>query len=64
MSNQLVAKAAYNTQLTQNKERKFHAQIWIQNRDPTKETDADLHIKPVGYRDRCSQYGILSLHLC
>jgi len=29
-----------------------------------KETDADLHIKPVSYRDRRSQYGILSLHLC
>ena len=37
--------------------------IWIQIRDPTKETDADLYIKPVSHRDRSSQYEILSLHL-
>jgi hypothetical protein len=48
----------------QNTETKFHACIWIQTRNTTKETHADLHIKPVSYRDRRSQYGILSLHLC
>jgi hypothetical protein len=40
------------------------AHIWIQTHDPTKETDAALRINPVSYRDGCSQYGILSLHLC
>ena len=52
----------HNTQ--QNKERKFHANIWTQTRNSKKETNAELHNKPVNYRDRRSQYGILSLHLC
>jgi len=43
---------------------KFHGHIWIQTRDPTKETDADLHIKRLSLRDQRSSYGILSLHLC
>jgi hypothetical protein len=47
----------------QNKEMKFRVHIWIQTGNPTKETEADLHIKPIRYRDRRSQYGIFSLHL-
>jgi hypothetical protein len=36
------------------RERKFHALIGIQTHDPTKETDADIHVKPVSYRNRRS----------
>ena len=49
MSDQLVAQAANNTQQTtkKEKERIFHLHIWIQTGNPTKESDAELHIKPV-----------------
>jgi hypothetical protein len=52
----------HNTQ--QNKERKFQTYVWILTRNPTTETDADIHNKPVSYWDLLNQYGILSLYLC